>query len=618
MVTPERSVTPLVNVVKMRFKQFIDDGQTNPLLWSLYGSFRFEIFVSGLCALAGTILRVVSAFVLRSLIQFSTDVYKANALGAPKPPMRNGVGLVAGITLMLLAQSLFLNQFSYHGQLIGGQSRGVLISMIYEKAMTISSRAKFGVKDLPTLGDIELEKNKTNRKKNEAKENTRESQGSQKGKQRNDNMVWANSNIVNLMSVQTSRIEKAMSLFHIIWTSPMACLITLAFVTINLSYCGLPGFGLLVIGLPASTMATHCLIHRRKQITKVTDQRLSLIHEILHSMRTIKYLCWENSFMASLREIRSREVDAIQVVLMVRNAINATNIVLPVFASILSLITYSLSGHTLTPARVFSTVALFNSLRGPLNLFPLVLGQLDDAWASLKRIEKFLLEEECEEYTIHGSNDKTAILLRRASFTWERNTVQESVMDTTASTNRPQKAIPQRELSRDDTTRPLAKPFKLRNLNFSAKHGELIAVIGAVGSGKSSLLASLAAEMRKTSGDIILTGSRAFCPQYPWIQNTTVQNNITFGKEMNKEKYTEIIKAYVKYLLVRFSQSPCIKHENTANEPCTIDAPSRRTLTYFLMEIKQKSVSVASPYLAARSNALVLPELSILMPILSF
>jgi len=77
-------------------------------------------------------------------------------------------------------------------------------------------------------------------------------------------------------------------------------------------------------------------------------------------------------------------------------------------------------------------------------------------------------------------------------------------------------------------------PFKLQGMNFSIGRNELVAVIGGVASGKSSLLASLAGDMRKTKGEVMMGASRAFCPQYAWIQNATVKENILFGKEMDK------------------------------------------------------------------------------------
>jgi ABC-type transport system involved in cytochrome bd biosynthesis fused ATPase/permease subunit len=80
-------------------------------------------------------------------------------------------------------------------------------------------------------------------------------------------------------------------------------------------------------------------------------------------------------------------------------------------------------------------------------------------------------------------------------------------------------------------------PFTLQDISLSFRRNELVAVIGTVGSGKSSLLSALAGEMRQTGGIVTMGAARAFCPQSAWIQNATVRDNILFGKEMDHKWY---------------------------------------------------------------------------------
>ena len=65
--------------------------------------------------------------------------------------------------------------------------------------------------------------------------------------------------------------------------------------------------------------------------------------------------------------------------------------------------------------------------------------------------------------------------------------------------------------------------YTLQDVSFSVKKGQLIAVVGAVGSGKSSLLSGLLGEMNLQSGSVRMAGSVAYCDQRPWILNTTVK-----------------------------------------------------------------------------------------------
>ena len=364
------------------------------------------------------------------------------------------------------------------------------------------------------------------------------------------------------MSVDTYRVDQASGLFHIIWTAPISCIITLAMLLVNLTYSALAGFALLVLGVPILTKAVKSLFIRRKAINKITDQRVSLTQEILQSVRFVKFFGWEASFLKRLEEFRNREIAGIQVLLSMRNAIMAISLSLPIFASMLSFITYSLTNHNLAPAEVFSSLALFNGLRMPLNMLPLVIGQVTDAWSSLSRIQEFLLAEEREEEASFEPDGENAVEMHDASFTWERTPTQDPEATVGSNVKGKGEKTPKRDVKAEkqngaadcseeeaSTLVEEREPFKLQDLNFEIGRNELVAVIGTVGSGKTSLLAALAGDMRKTSGKVVLGASRAFCPQYAWIQNATLKDNILFGKEMDKEWYAEVIKAYVSLIL---------------------------------------------------------------------
>nr|GFC61206.1 ABC transporter C family member 14-like [Tanacetum cinerariifolium] len=87
-----------------------------------------------------------------------------------------------------------------------------------------------------------------------------------------------------------------------------------------------------------------------------------------------------------------------------------------------------------------------------------------------------------------------------------------------------------------------AEEETIKNLNFKIKKGELAAIVGTVGSGKSSLLASVIGEMHKISGKVTVTGSTAYVAQTSWIQNSTIQENILFGSPMDQHKYKNVIR----------------------------------------------------------------------------
>jgi ATP-binding cassette subfamily C (CFTR/MRP) protein 1 len=512
--------------------------------------------------LSASVIQAIAPFVLRYLIQFAVKAYVAERSDQPAPNLGEGFGLVVAITVLQAFQSMATNHFMYRGMMIGGQARGVLIALIFNKAMKLSGRAKAGGKavldapppDIKPGSDEHVKWYKKMLKKNR-KEDKKAPAGT--AGVAGDGEGWGNGRIVNLMSTDTYRVDQASGFFHMIWTAPIGILVTTALLLINLTYSALPGLGLILIAMPLLGKAVKVLFRRRVAINKITDQRVSLTQEILQGVRFVKYFGWETSFLARIQNIRKKEIHAIQVLLTIRNAILAVGMSMPVFASMISFITYSQVNKGLDPARIFSSLALFNSMRIPLNFLPLVIGQVIDANASVKRIQEFLLAEEAEETATWDYNAKDAVAIKSADFTWERHPTQDnedspvgpggSGKNAAKKDKKDKKASVQASSGTatpsDMTTAEDEKPFEIKGVDLTFGRNELVAIIGSVGSGKSSLLAALAGDMRKTSGEVVIGASRAFCPQYAWIQNATVRENIVFGKEFDQKWYDEVVDA---------------------------------------------------------------------------
>ncbi len=130
--------------MKKSFNRRVEAGDKYPLLWAMHETFFWEFWIGGACHLVSAILQVISPFMLRFLIQFATDAYVANLRNLPPPHIGAGLGLVFGVTVMQILQSLGVNHFIYRGMVVGGMARASLISIIYEKSMVISGRAKAG------------------------------------------------------------------------------------------------------------------------------------------------------------------------------------------------------------------------------------------------------------------------------------------------------------------------------------------------------------------------------------------------------------------------------------------------------------------------------------------
>lgn len=98
------------------------------------------------------------------------------------------------------------------------------------------------------------------------------------------------------------------------------------------------------------------------------------------------------------------------------------------------------------------------------------------------------------------------------------------------------------------------KTKTLSDLNIKIKSGKLYAIIGSVGSGKSSILQLLLGELPIYSGDVLINGDVSYGSQESWLFSGTVRNNILFGLPYDKLRYQETVKHCA--LLTDFQQLP--------------------------------------------------------------
>jgi ATP-binding cassette, subfamily C (CFTR/MRP), member 1 len=231
------------------------------------------------------------------------------------------------------------------------------------------------------------------------------------------------------MSTDTSRIDFAAGYCHMGWVSLVQVCIILAILIVNIGPSALAGFGLLICSAPILGRIVRKLVTKRLKSTKFTDARVRITQEILSSMRVIKYYAWERSFLKKVIDLRETELKIVRFLLLMRAGINAVSMTIPIYASILAFVTYSLTGHGLNPANIFSSLTLFNLLRMPLMFLPIVFAACTDAYVSLGRMQSLLLSEEIEDNIVIDHDAEFAISVTNGRFVWELELKEEPTAD---------------------------------------------------------------------------------------------------------------------------------------------------------------------------------------------
>ncbi|KAK6044827.1 ABC transporter, ATP-binding protein [Cooperia oncophora] len=287
----------------------------------------------------------------------------------------------------------------------------------------------------------------------------------------------------------------------------------------------------------------------RRAIAARTDKRISIMNEILNGIRVIKMYAWEGAFSEVVADLRRREMRKVR-----QNAVYQS-LVMGLFWSsgklivLFAALCYVFTGNELTAERIFVATALYNACRLPVTLFlPFSLQFFFEVRVSVGRIQSFLELEEFSSYrygsvtgkddSIDGIADSEAKDEKKTLLDHEMNNVN-AISDTKKKLDEEGGSIVAQSLT---TAWQTAEEdgedvYAVRNLSFEANPGDLIAVVGPVGSGKSSLLSSLLCESRRVSGKLTIWGKTAYCSQDVWIFSGTIRDNILFGYDFDQEKY---------------------------------------------------------------------------------
>ncbi|KAI8975515.1 multi drug resistance-associated protein MRP [Mycotypha africana] len=326
--------------------------------------------------------------------------------------------------------------------------------------------------------------------------------------------------IVNHMSVDAQRLMDLCTYFHIVWSGPFQIIIALIFLYNTMGPSIGAGVGILILAIPLNTYLARKMRTYQKTQMGNKDARVKLMNEILNGIRVIKLYAWENPFLEKISFIRNDlELATLKKIGVLSAVQNFTWTSIPFLVSLSTFAVYVFVSETpLTSDIAFVAIALFGLLQFPLTVFPNVITSTIEASVSLYRIEDYLSSQEL---------DPTAVT--RINFRSDPNYNEDT----------PLVAINDGQFKwAEEDPAPV-----LSGINLEIRKGQLTAVVGRVGAGKSSLISALLGDTVKVGGDVILRGSVAYVPQQPWVMNATLRDNIVFGHRWDADFYDRVLEA---------------------------------------------------------------------------
>jgi ABC-type multidrug transport system fused ATPase/permease subunit len=138
-----------------------------------------------------------------------------------------------------------------------------------------------------------------------------------------------------------------------------------------------------------------------------------------------------------------------------------------------------------------------------------------DARNAIQRLRECFTAELISETYQRDPDLPYAVEIENASFTWDGPPPEEGKDGKEKKKHRRRsKQVP----ASAPTEVKEEVLFKLRHIDIKVPRGQFVAIVGAVGSGKTSLLQGLIGDMRKTEGSVRFGGSVAYSSQSAWIQ----------------------------------------------------------------------------------------------------
>ncbi|CAL8406687.1 unnamed protein product [Arctogadus glacialis] len=317
--------------------------------------------------------------------------------------------------------------------------------------------------------------------------------------------------IINLLSNDVGTFDKLISSLAYLWVGPIQVAVVIALLWAEIGPSCLAGIIVPIILMPLQTLLGRLFSMFRSRMAVLTDSRIHTMNEVVSGIRIIKMYAWEKPFAALVSRFRGEEIAN----LMKSSMLQALNLASFFSASkVIIFITFAIYvqlGNTIKASSVFVAVSLYSNTATTVTLFfPNAIERLFESLVSVQRIQTFLMLEElpkCSEVVCQGKD--ASVIIEDLVCYWDKNQDAPS----------------------------------LQNVSLNVGPRQLVAVIGPVGAGKSSLLSAILGELPHDKGVLKVKGQLTYACQQPWVFPGTIRGNILFGKELDPAKYEKVLRA---------------------------------------------------------------------------
>jgi ATP-binding cassette, subfamily C (CFTR/MRP), member 4 len=394
-------------------------------------------------------------------------------------PASHIAGYIIAYSCLLFTNFLFTNYSWIKGSFLVAKVKGITAQMIYSKVVNTY------------YGEI--------------------SQGDQSGK------------ITSLISSDLEFFDQV-PVLTIFFCLPLFLSGSAVLLWFNLGVSGIVGLIVAAIHMPIIYIFGKKTGKYRFLAAAIGDSRMKMTANLIEGIKIVKLYGWESPYLEGIFSKRKGEIEKMKqksFITSLSKTINYGSMGLVLFVTFSMYISL---GNTINPASSSSSFAILMLCTQSINLVGTFgITQIFLIIIAMKRFTQCLLLKKTlkPEYKTSSSY---SLKLTNCSFSWKEP-------ETTAKDSTELDAIKAK------------RSWELKDVNMKCKTGELIMVIGAVGSGKTALFLGILNEICRTEGKISKNGNFSFASEEPWIVSGTIRENILMGNEMDTTWYNMVTNA---------------------------------------------------------------------------
>ncbi|XP_018565518.1 probable multidrug resistance-associated protein lethal(2)03659 isoform X2 [Anoplophora glabripennis] len=344
--------------------------------------------------------------------------------------------------------------------------------------------------------------------------------------------------MVNLLSNDVSRFNTATQHVHFVWLLPAATALIMYLLYINVGITALAGTFFILLFVPFQIYMGKKTSEFRLRTALRTDERVRLMSEIVTGIQVIKMYTWEKPFAKLVELSRRKEMEQIWSNGIIRGITMSFNLVLNRAAVCICILTYVLTGNAINATYAYTVSSYYATLRmAVVKSFPQAVTQLAETRVSVSRIRQFLMYEEIN--ICHDSNTAE----ENKIFKSENTAVNGSLKTNDGNNLKPNESIGVHLKNVSVKWNKSLPDNTIEDITFDVNPNQLVAIIGPVGGGKTTLLHAILKELPPVEGTVRVDGSLSYASQEPWLFGGSVRQNIVFGQAFDPKKYEEVVRA---------------------------------------------------------------------------